>query len=141
MSSTVDGTNTPKTEKKISQTRSAKAGLLWPVSRVHKKCASKTNGRVGAGAPVYLSAVVEVFANEILTSAAEVTAAGGRKRIAPQDLISGIRRDRELNKATKNSRFVIGVKNTKVHDVILSKKELAAKNASRADRKSALATK
>ena len=50
-----------------SQTRSSKAGLQFPVGRIHRLLRRGNYAqRVGAGAPVYLAAVLEYLAAEIL---------------------------------------------------------------------------
>jgi len=47
--------------------RSAKAGLQFPVGRIHRLLKKGNYAqRVGAGAPVYLAAVLEYLAAEIL---------------------------------------------------------------------------
>ena len=85
-----------KKKKAPSKSRSEKAGLTMPVSKLnrHLRESGRTK-RVGAGAPVYLAAVLEYAAAEILElSGAEL---GKRKRITPQDLMKAIRNDEELN--------------------------------------------
>jgi len=50
-----------------SKTRSARAGLQFPVRRINKLlCKGNYAERVGAGAPVYLAAVMEYLAAEVL---------------------------------------------------------------------------
>ena len=50
-----------------SKSRSARAGLQFPVGRVHRFLKKGNYGeRVGAGAPVYLAAVMEYLAAEVL---------------------------------------------------------------------------
>ncbi|GAA5831828.1 hypothetical protein JCM3770_004203, partial [Rhodotorula araucariae] len=50
-----------------AQSRSAKAGLQFPVGRIHRLLRRGNYAqRVGAGAPVYLAAVLEYLAAEIL---------------------------------------------------------------------------
>ncbi|CAI7040984.1 BEM_collapsed_G0002050.mRNA.1.CDS.1 [Saccharomyces cerevisiae] len=52
---------------KASQSRSAKAGLTFPVGRVHRLLRRGNYAqRIGSGAPVYLTAVLEYLAAEIL---------------------------------------------------------------------------
>lgn len=52
--------------KKMSQSRSHKAGLQFPVGRIARFLkAGKYADRVGAGAPVYLAAVLEYLAAEV----------------------------------------------------------------------------
>ena len=50
-----------------TQSRSAKAGLQFPVGRIHRLLRKGNYAqRVGAGAPVYLAAVLEYLTAEIL---------------------------------------------------------------------------
>ncbi|KAJ7922609.1 histone-fold-containing protein [Mycena leptocephala] len=54
-------------EPSKSQTRSSKAGLQFPVGRMHRLLKKGNYAqRVGAGAPVYLAAVLEYLVAEIL---------------------------------------------------------------------------
>jgi len=63
--STKGGRGKPKASKSVS--RSQKAGLQFPVGRIARFLkAGKYAERVGAGAPVYLSAVLEYLAAEVL---------------------------------------------------------------------------
>ena len=53
--------------KKKATSRSAKAGLQFPVGRVHRHIKlGRYASRIGAGAPVYLAAVLEYMAAEVL---------------------------------------------------------------------------
>merc|ERR1712176_788325 len=53
--------------KSSAQSRSSKAGLAFPVGRVYRLLRKGNYAqRVGAGAPVYLAAVLEYLAAEIL---------------------------------------------------------------------------
>ena len=56
-----------KFRNKASRNRSTKAGLQFPVGRVHRflKRGNYAN-RIGAGAPVYLAAVMEYLTAEVL---------------------------------------------------------------------------
>jgi histone H2A len=59
-----------------STTRSSKAGLQFPVGRIARYLKiGKYAQRVGAGAPVYLSAVLEYLAAELLDLAGNATKA------------------------------------------------------------------
>lgn len=65
--STKGGRGKPKSTKSMS--RSQKAGLQFPVGRIARFLkAGKYADRVGAGAPVYLSAVLEYLAAEVSLS-------------------------------------------------------------------------
>ena len=86
-----------ESSKKKSKSRSEKAGLLMPVSKLNRHLReSGRSKRVGAGAPVYLAAILEYAAAEMLELAGNEL--GKRKRITPQDLMKAIRADEELNK-------------------------------------------
>ena len=53
--------------KSKSKTRSSRAGLQFPVGRIHRLLRKGNYAeRVGAGAPVYLAAVMEYLAAEVL---------------------------------------------------------------------------
>ncbi|KAI8339666.1 histone H2A [Chlamydoabsidia padenii] len=82
-----------------SQTRSSKAGLQFPVGRIHRHL-RKGNfaGRIGGGAPVYLAAVLEYLTAEILELAGNAARDNKKSRIIPRHLQLAIRNDEELNK-------------------------------------------
>ncbi|KAG7094719.1 hypothetical protein E1B28_005539 [Marasmius oreades] len=82
-----------------STSRSAKAGLQFPVGRVHRLLKKGNYAqRVGAGAPVYLAAVLEYLAAEILELAGNAARDNKKQRIVPRHLQLAIRNDEELNK-------------------------------------------
>lgn len=85
-------------EKKKSVSRNEKAGLTMPISRV-AGIMKREGGtkRVGGSAPVYMSAVAEYIATELLEVAGNNTLKSKRKRITPEDIAVAIRSDRELN--------------------------------------------
>ncbi|KAI0266485.1 histone-fold-containing protein [Gloeopeniophorella convolvens] len=81
------------------QSRSSKAGLQFPVGRVHRLLKRGNYAqRVGAGAPVYLAAVLEYLAAEILELAGNAARDNKKQRIVPRHLQLAIRNDEELNK-------------------------------------------
>ena len=74
--------------------RSAKAGLQFPVGRLarflkHGKYAQ----RVGAGAPVYLAAVLEYLAAEVLELAGNAARDNKKTRIVPRHILLAIKND------------------------------------------------
>ena len=81
------------------KTRSSRAGLQFPVGRI-TRLLKKGNysQRVGAGAPVYLAAVLEYLTAEILELAGNAAKDNKKSRIIPRHLQLAIRNDEELNK-------------------------------------------
>ncbi|TNN17160.1 Histone H2A type 1 [Schistosoma japonicum] len=82
-----------------AKTRSARAGFQFPVGRVHRLLRKGNySERVGAGAPVYLAAVLEYLEAEVLELAGNVARDNKKTRIIPRHLQLAIRNDKELNK-------------------------------------------
>jgi len=82
-----------------TMSRSAKAGLQFPVGRIHRLLKRGNYAqRVGAGAPVYLAAVLEYLAAEILELAGNAARDNKKQRIVPRHLQLAIRNDEELNR-------------------------------------------
>jgi len=87
-----------KSEGKTAS-RSAKAGLQFPVGRLSRYLRrGRYASRVGAGAPVYLAAVLEYVVAEILELAGNAAKDNKRTRIVPRHIQLAIRNDEELNK-------------------------------------------
>ncbi|KAJ1357696.1 imidazoleglycerol-phosphate dehydratase [Parelaphostrongylus tenuis] len=82
-----------------TKSRSSRAGLQFPVRRIDRVL-RKGNyaGRVGAGAPVYLAAVLEYLAAEVLELAGNAARDNKKTRINPRHLQLAVRNDEELNK-------------------------------------------
>src|SRR6201986_3927991 len=82
-----------------AKSRSSRAGLQFPVGRIHRLLRKGNYAeRVGAGAPVYLAAVLEYLAAEILELAGNAARDNKKTRIIPRHLQLAIRNDEELNK-------------------------------------------
>ena len=112
-----------KSDKKIAaRSRSSKAGLQFPVGRVHRLLRKGNYAkRVGAGAPVYLAAVLEYLAAEILELAGNAARDNKKSRIIPRHLQLAIRNDEELNKLLGNVTIAQGGVLTNIHSVLLPK--------------------
>ena len=108
---------------KSSQSRSSKAGLAFPVGRVHRLLRRGNYAqRVGAGAPVYLAAVLEYLAAEILELAGNAARDNKKTRIIPRHLQLAIRNDEELNKLLGNVTIAQGGVLPNIHTSLLPKK-------------------
>ena len=82
-----------------AKTRSSRAGLQFPVGRIHRLLRKGNYAeRVGAGAPVYLAAVMEYLAAEVLELAGNAARDNKKTRIIPRHLQLAIRNDEELNR-------------------------------------------
>ena len=79
--------------------RSSRAGLQFPVGRIHRLLRrGNYSERVGACAPVYMDAVMEYLAAEVLELAGNAARDNKKSRIIPRHLQLAIRNDEELNK-------------------------------------------
>jgi histone H2A len=103
--------------------RSSKAGLAFPVGRVHRLLRKGNYAqRVGAGAPVYLAAVLEYLAAEILELAGNAARDNKKTRIIPRHLQLAIRNDEELNKLLGHVTIAQGGVLPNIHQNLLPKK-------------------
>ncbi|XP_019880035.2 histone H2A [Aethina tumida] len=81
-----------------SKSRSSRAGLQFPVGRIHRLLRKGNYAeRVGAGAPVYLAAVIEYLAAEVLELAGNAARDNKKTRVIPRHLQLAIKNDEELN--------------------------------------------
>ena len=79
--------------------RSAKAGLSFPVGRIARMIKQgRYSERVGIGAPVYLAAVLEYLVAEILEVSVMVVRQNKKNRITPRYIFLGLKEDEEFNK-------------------------------------------
>lgn len=83
----------------LARTRSAKAGLQFPVGRIHRylKQQTKSRVRVGAKAAVYMASVLEYLVAEVVELSGNAARDLKVKRITPRHLQLAIRSDGELN--------------------------------------------
>ena len=92
-----------------AQSRSSRAGLQFPVGRISRYLKQgKFAERVGAGAPVYLAAVLEYLAAEVLELAGNAAKDNKKTRIIPRHIQLAVRNDEELNKLMANTTIASG---------------------------------
>ena len=108
---------------KKATSRSAKAGLQFPVGRVARYLKKgKYADRIGAGAPVYLAAVLEYIAAEVLELAGNAARDNKKNRIIPRHIQLAIRNDEELSKLLGTVTIASGGVLPNIHSVLLPKK-------------------
>ena len=137
----MSGRGKGKTAKK-AVSRSAKAGLQFPVGRIARYLkAGKYASRVGAGAPVYLAAVLEYLTAEVLELAGNASRDNKKTRcartpsherapshapcpasIVPRHIQLAIRNDEELSKLLGKVTIAAGGVLPNIHSVLLPKK-------------------
>ncbi|XP_033104359.1 late histone H2A.2.2-like [Anneissia japonica] len=106
-----------------SKSRSSRAGLQFPVGRVHRFLRKGNYGsRVGAGAPVYMAAVLEYLTAEILELAGNAARDNKKSRIIPRHLQLAIRNDEELNRLLGSVTISQGGVLPNIQAVLLPKK-------------------
>ena len=109
MSTAGKGKAKGKTASSKQTSRSVKAGLQFPVGRIARFLKKgKYAQRVGAGAPVYIAAVLEYLAAEVLELAGNAAKDNKKTRIIPRHIQLAVRNDEELNKLMKNTTIVSG---------------------------------
>lgn len=116
-------------DKKQTTSSSAKAGLQFPVGRIGRYLRQgKFATRMGAGAPVYLAAVLEYLCAEILELAGNAARDNKKTRIVPRHITLAVKNDEELNKLLGNVTIASGGVLPNIHAVLLPKKTGAGKS-------------
>ncbi len=109
--------------KKQAKSRSNRAGILFPVGRIHRLLRKGNySERLGAGAPVYLAAVLEYLTAEVLELAGNAARDNKKARIVPRHLQLAIRNDEELNRLLAGVTIAQGGVVPNIQAVLLPKK-------------------
>ena len=111
-------------KKTTSMSRSARAGLQFPVGRLARylKQGNYSN-RVGAGAPVYMAAVLEYIVAEVLELAGNAARDNKKARIIPRFIQLAVRNDDELNTFFGSATIAAGGVLPNINAVLLPKKK------------------
>ncbi|PIA53019.1 hypothetical protein AQUCO_01000706v1 [Aquilegia coerulea] len=116
--------------KKKSVSRSVKAGLQFPVGRLARYLkAGRYARRVGTGAPVYLAAVLEYLAAEVLELAGNAARDNKKRTINPRHILLAVRNDEELGKLLSGVTIAYGGVLPNINPVLLPKKSEKLKEA------------
>ncbi|KAJ4828354.1 Histone H2AX [Turnera subulata] len=129
MSSTAEAAATATTKggrgkpKAKSVSKSQKAGLQFPVGRVARFLKKgRYAQRLGSGSPIYLSAVLEYLAAEVLELAGNAARDNKKTRIIPRHIQLAVRNDEELSKLLGSVTIANGGVLPNIHQNLLPKK-------------------
>ncbi|KAM1442733.1 hypothetical protein PS2_010363 [Malus domestica] len=120
-------------------TKSSRAGLQFPVGRIGRFLkAGRYAQRIGTGAPIYLAAVLEYLAAEVLELAGNAARDNKKSRITPRHVQLAVRNDEELGKLLKGVTIASGGVLPHINPVLLPK---PASNGGDAQKKAAKSPK
>ena len=124
----MSGKGRGKSKGKSQVTRSSRAGLQFPVGRVARYLRQGSYAaRVGAGAPVYLAAVLEYMVAELMELAGNAAKDNKKSRIIPRHIQLAVRNDDELNSMFQQVTIAQGGVLPNIHSVLLPKKKKGGK--------------
>merc|ERR1712203_783001 len=104
--------------------RSARAGITFPVGRVARYMRNgRYCARVGAGAPVYVAAVMECLCAEVLELAGNAAKENRRQRDTPRFILLAVRNDDELSNFFANATVAQGGVLPHIHPSLLPKRK------------------
>ncbi|XP_044871474.1 late histone H2A.1-like [Mauremys mutica] len=106
-----------------SRSQSKRAGLQFPVSRIHRYLKKGHYAvRISPSAAVYLASVLQYLSAEVLEAAGYVTQAKGYHRIMPRHILLGIKCDDELHKLFNHVTIPQGGVPPRIEKPLLTKK-------------------
>ncbi|KAG2225259.1 hypothetical protein INT45_001483 [Circinella minor] len=107
----------------VPRTKSSKAGITFPVGRIDRFLRRGRYAlRFGAGAPVFMAAVLEYLTAEVLELAGNAARDNKKTRISPRHLQLAIRNDEEFNKLLGEVTIAQGGVLPNIHRSLLPKK-------------------
>ncbi|XP_056617513.1 core histone macro-H2A.2 [Triplophysa dalaica] len=110
-------------KKTTKLSRSSRAGVIFPVGRMMRYLRTGTHKyRIGMGAPVYMAAVIEYLAAEILELAGNAARDNKKGRITPRHIKLAVANDEELNQLLRGVTISNGGVLPRIHPELLSKK-------------------
>lgn len=100
--------------------RSFRAGLQFPVGRIARYLREgRYAERIGAGAPVYMAAVMEYLCAEIIEMSGNAARDNKKSRIVPRHILLAVRNDEELNRLLKDVTIAQGGVLPNINQVLL----------------------
>ncbi|KAG2695619.1 hypothetical protein I3760_07G020100 [Carya illinoinensis] len=110
-------------DRKKSVSKSIKAGLQFPVGRIARYLKKgRYAQRTGSGAPIYLAAVLEYLAAEVLELAGNAARDNKKNRINPRHVLLAVRNDEELGKLLQGVTIASGGVLPNINPILLPKK-------------------
>ncbi|CAK7340661.1 unnamed protein product [Dovyalis caffra] len=118
-------------ERKKAVSKSSKAGLQFPVGRIARLMKKgRYAQRLGTGSPIYMAAVLEYLAAEVLELAGNAARDNKKNRINPRHLLLAIRNDEELGKLLQGVTIASGGVLPNISPVLLPRKTAASEKSS-----------
>lgn len=115
--------NKSESEVGSKTNRSKKAGIVFPVGRIQRLLRDGGYAdRIGAGAAVYLAAILEYLTAEIVELAGNAARDNNKLRILPRHIQLAIRNDEELSRLLQGVTISQGGVLPNIHAVLLPKK-------------------
>jgi histone H2A len=103
---------------------SHRAGLQLPVGRFRTQLRKgRYAARIGAGAPVYLAAVIEYLAAEIFELAGNACRDNKKTRIVPRHIQLAVRHDEEIDKLLGHVTIAAGGVVPHIHGALVPAKK------------------
>ncbi|PKU43789.1 histone h2a- sperm-like [Limosa lapponica baueri] len=110
------------------KSKSAKAGLQFPVGRIYRLLKSGNYAdRISPGAAIYLAAVLEYLSVEVIELAGNAAQENKKTRILPRHIQLAVRNDDELNKLFSSVTITQGGVIPNVLPELLPKKTTSVK--------------
>ncbi|XP_073474144.1 histone H2A, embryonic-like [Aquarana catesbeiana] len=107
----------------VKSSRSAKAGLQFPVGRIHRFLRKGNYAeRIGSGAGIYMAATLEYLCAEVLELAGNAARDNKKSRIMPRHIQLAVRNDEELAKLFAGVTIADGGVLPNIQSVLLPKK-------------------
>ncbi|KAM9319350.1 histone H2A-like [Gastrophryne carolinensis] len=105
--------------------RSAKAGLQFPVGRIHRFLRKGNYAeRIGSGASIYLAAALEYLCAEVLELSGNAARDNKKSRILPRHIQLAVRNDEELVKLFDGVTIADGGVLPNIQAILLPKKTM-----------------
>ena len=113
-----------KQSKKKQTTQSSRAGLIFPVGRLHRLLKQgRYSQNIGKGGAVFMAGVLQYLTSEVMELAGEACHDKKKKTVAPKHVQMAIRGDPELNKMMAHTLVSKGGSVPLVHSALFPGKK------------------